>query len=87
MLTFSRGGRGEPRALSLASVVRDAMPMLRSSLPSTLGIEIEADETVSAVLIDEVQAHQVLLNLAINARDAMPDGGALRISVVRCGAA
>jgi len=83
MLTFSRGGRGEPRALSLATVVRDAMPMLRSSLPSTLGIEIEADETVSAVLIDEVQAHQVLLNLAINARDAMPDGGALRISVVR----
>jgi PAS domain S-box-containing protein len=83
MLTFSRGGRGEPRALSLATVVRDAMPMLRSSLPSTLGIEIEADDTVPAVLIDEVQAHQVLLNLAINARDAMPDGGALRISVAR----
>jgi PAS domain S-box-containing protein len=83
MLTFSRGGRGEPRALSLATVVRDAMPMLRSSLPPTLGIEIEVDETVPAVLIDEVQAHQVLLNLAINARDVMPEGGALRISVAR----
>ena len=83
MLTFSRGGRGEPRALSLAAVVRDAMPMLRSALPSTLAIDIDADETVPAVWIDEVQAHQVVLNLAINARDAMPGGGALRIEVKR----
>ena len=83
MLTFSRGGRGEPRALSLTAVVRDAMPMLRSALPSTLAIDIDADETVPAVWIDEVQAHQVVLNLAINARDAMPGGGALRIEVKR----
>jgi len=83
MLTFSRGGRGEPRALSLATVVRDALPMLRSALPSTLAIECECDDAVPAVWIDEVQAHQVLLNLAINARDAMPAGGALRIGVVQ----
>ncbi len=72
MLTFSRGGRGEPRALSLAAVVHDAMPMLRSALPSALAIDIEVDDAVPAVWIDEVQAHQVLLNLAINAqrRDA-----------------
>jgi PAS domain S-box-containing protein len=81
MLTFSRGGRGEPRAVSLAAVVRDALPMLRSALPSTLAIDIEDDGDVPAVWIDEVQAHQVLLNLAINARDAMPGGGALRIGV------
>jgi nitrogen-specific signal transduction histidine kinase/CheY-like chemotaxis protein len=83
MLTFSRGGRGEPRALSLAGVVRDALPMLRSALPSTLAIEVDCDDRVPAVWIDEVQAHQVLLNLAINARDAMPGGGALRIGVVQ----
>jgi PAS domain S-box-containing protein len=81
MLTFSRGGRGEPRALSLAAVVRDAMPMLRSALPSTLAIDVTSDDGAPAVWIDEVQVHQVLLNLAINARDAMPDGGTLRIAV------
>jgi PAS domain S-box-containing protein len=83
MLTFSRGGRGEPRALSLAALVREATPMLRSALPSTLAIEVEVDDAAPAVWMDEVQAHQVLLNLAINARDAMAEGGAIRIAVRR----
>ena len=83
MLTFSRGGRGEPRALSLAALVRDAMPMLRSALPSTLAIDVDVDDAAPAVWMDEVQAHQVLLNLAINARDAMAEGGAIRIAVKR----
>ncbi len=83
MLTFSRGGRGEPRALSLATVVREATPMLRSALPSTLAIDVDVDDTAPAVWMDEVQVHQVLLNLAINARDAMSEGGALRIAVRR----
>ncbi len=81
MLTFSRGGRGEPRALSLAAVVRDGLPMLRSALPSTLEIEVAVDDSVAAVLMDEVQAHQVLLNLAINARDASPASGRIKIAV------
>jgi PAS domain S-box-containing protein len=84
MLTFSRGGRGEPRALSLAGLVREATPMLRSALPSTLAIEIDADDAAPAVWMDEVQAHQVLLNLAINARDAMAEGGVIGIAVRRC---
>ena len=84
MLTFSRGGRGEPRALSLAALVREAKPMLRSALPSTLAIEIDVDDMAPAVWMDEVQAHQVVLNLAINARDAMAEGGAIRIAVRRC---
>jgi PAS domain S-box-containing protein len=81
MLTFSRGGRGEPRALSLPALVRDAIPMMRSALPSTLAIDVVVDADLPAVWMDEVQAHQVLLNLSINARDAMPDGGTLRIAV------
>jgi PAS domain S-box-containing protein len=81
MLAFSRGGRGEPRELSMEEVVHEALPMLRAALPSTLAIEADADPSAPVVLIDEVQAHQVLLNLAINARDAMPGGGVLRIGV------
>jgi len=81
MLTFSRGGRGEPRAVSLAALVREALPMLRSALPATLALEVDVNDSAPSVWIDEVQAHQVLLNLAINARDAMPEGGALNIDV------
>ncbi len=83
MLTFSRGGRGEPRALSLAEVVHEALPMLRSVLPSSLAIDVVADAETPAVRFDEVQANQVLLNLAINARDAMANGGRLTIGVRR----
>ena len=57
--------------------------MLRSALPSTLAIDVDVDDTAPSVWMDEVQAHQVLLNLAINARDAMSEGGALRIAVRR----
>jgi len=83
MLTFSRGGRGEARVVDLAALVRDALPMLRASLPSTLQLLQEYEPETPTVRIDEVQAHQVLLNLAINARDAMSGVGELHISVRR----
>ena len=83
MLTFSRGGRGEARVVDLAALVRDALPMLRASLPSTLRLVDDCDPATPTVRIDEVQAHQVLLNLAINARDAMSGAGELRIGVRR----
>ena len=82
MLTFSRGGRGEPRAVALVALVRDTAPMLRASLPPTLELALECDEA-PPVWVDEVQAHQVLLNLAINARDAMAGSGTVTISVQR----
>jgi PAS domain S-box-containing protein len=81
MLTFSRGGRGEPRAVDLGMLVRDTTPMLRASLPSTLQLVQQCDEQAPPVWIDEIQAHQVLLNLAINARDAMAGAGVVRIGV------
>jgi PAS domain S-box-containing protein len=87
MLTFSRGGRGEPRAVDLASLSREAAPMLRASLPSTLELVLHCDRLVPPVWVDEVQAHQVLLNLAINARDAMAGRGAITIDVRRLDAA
>jgi len=81
MLTFSRGGRGEPRALSLAPLVRESVKLLRSSLPTTVALHIAVDEDASPVLLDPVQIEQVLMNLAINARDAMHSSGDIRIGV------
>jgi PAS domain S-box-containing protein len=84
MLTFSRGGRGEPRALDLAALAHDALPMLRASLPSTLQLTLDCAPQTPPAWTDEVQAHQVLLNLVINARDAMAGVGEIRITVRLC---
>jgi signal transduction histidine kinase len=81
MLTFSRGQRGEPRPLSLPPLIRAAVKLLRSTLPSTVEIETELSADAPAVLLDPVQLEQVLLNLCINARDAMHGTGTIRIGV------
>jgi len=81
MLTFSRGERGEPRRLSLRRLVEDTTPLLRSSLPPTIVFELDCEPTSPMVLVDEIQAGQVLLNLCINARDAMQGVGRLKLDV------
>ena len=81
MLTFSRGQRGEPRPLSLPPLIREAVKMLRSTLPATVEIETELTADVPAVMLDPVQVEQVLLNLCINARDAMHGSGTIRVAV------
>ena len=81
MLTFSRGQRGEPRPLSLGPCVKESVKLLRSSLPATVEIESDLARDVSAVLLDPVQLDQILLNLCINARDAMGGIGAIRVAV------
>jgi PAS domain S-box-containing protein len=80
MLTFSRGQRGERRALSLAPLVQEATQMLRSTLPSTITLRTERAAEVPSVLADPVQFEQVLLNLSINARDAMCGLGEILVS-------
>ena len=81
MLTFSRGQRGEPRPVALAALVRDATQILRSTLPSTMDLGVHVDDPALHALVDPVQAQQVLLNLCINARDAMQGRGRIDLSV------
>ena len=82
MLTFSRGQRGAPRALSLPPLVRESVKLFRASLPSTVEIETEIARDVPAVMLDPVHLDQILLNLCLNARDAMNGVGTIRVSVV-----
>ena len=79
MLTFSRGQRGERLPLSPAPLVDEATQMLRSTLPSTIELRVLADEHVPAILVDPIQFEQVLLNLSINARDAMNNEGDIEV--------
>ena len=83
MLMFSRGHRGSPRTVALASVVRGALGTLQLGLPATLDLSVDADETAGNVLVDPAQVEQVLMNLCINARDATDGLGRLRLSVRR----
>ncbi len=87
MLTFSRGRRGKPQALTLAPLVRESVKLLRSSFPATVNLQVELDADAPPVLLDPVQLEQVLMNLAINARDAIRSSGDIRIAVRRTTAA
>jgi len=81
MLTFSRGQRGERKPVALAGLIRESVKLLRSTLPSTVTLRTVLDEDVPAALIDGVQMDQVLMNLCINARDAMHGAGTIRLSL------
>ena len=76
LLTFSRKDPAVPRVLEIGSVLGEMLTLLTRSLGED--VEIEIDSTHPCwVRIDRSQLEQVILNLAVNARDAMPDGGRL----------
>ena len=79
MLTFSRGQRGEPRSLQLGPQLEEAVRLLQSSLPSSVEIQTDFGADVPCVLLDPLHVEQVLMNLCINARDAMCGKGIVQI--------
>lgn len=81
MLTFSRGQQGERRALDLASTLRECVKLIALTLPSSVELQADFQDDTSPVLIDPVQIEQVLLNLCINARDAMDGTGVIQVGV------
>jgi two-component system, cell cycle sensor histidine kinase and response regulator CckA len=81
LLAFSRRAEAHPAPLDLAGLVRETMPLLRRLVGEDVAVQLRADPKVPLVMADPVQIEQVLLNLAANARDAMPSGGDLGIEV------
>ncbi|BDG09525.1 substrate-binding domain-containing protein [Anaeromyxobacter paludicola] len=79
LLTFSRKQVIEPRVLDLRELVRGAERMLRRTIRESVQIEVALPDQLGKVRADPGQLEQVLLNLAINAQDAMPEGGRLQI--------
>jgi PAS domain S-box-containing protein len=72
---FSRKQMSEPRVISLNDVVADSGKMLSRLIGGDIEIVTHLDPGLGSVVVDPSQMNQVLMNLAINARDAMPDGG------------
>ncbi len=79
LLAFARGGRYEVRPISLNDVAQEVIRLLSRTVDKAIAIEPRLAEGLAAVEGDAGQLHQMLLNLCINACDAMPAGGRLII--------
>ena len=83
LLAFARRQPLKARAVDLCELIRSMRPLLESAVGSQITIETVFGSDAPPALVDQTQIELVILNLAINARDAMPLGGVLRVEV--CG--
>ncbi len=81
LLAFSRKQVLEPKIVRLGAIVRDTGRMLERLIGEDIALSLALPESLATVKADPGQVEQVILNLAVNARDAMPGGGRLTISV------
>src|SRR5215467_3526919 len=80
LLTFSRNQVIQPRPLEMNAIVNDAERMLQRLIGEDIELVTVLDPLLGQVMADPDQIHQVIMNLVVNARDAMPEGGKLEIS-------
>ncbi len=80
VLSFARGIEGERLLLQPARLLKEVQKIVRETFPKSIIVQLAVPEDVWNFLGDPTQLHQVLLNLCVNARDAMPAGGRLRLS-------
>jgi two-component system cell cycle sensor histidine kinase/response regulator CckA len=85
LLAYGRKQTLQPRTLSLNDVIREMAPMLRRLIGEHIRLEVALDPRDGAVHVDLGQIEQVVLNLAVNARDALRAGGTLRLAVESLG--
>ncbi|VAW90826.1 hypothetical protein MNBD_GAMMA22-1255 [hydrothermal vent metagenome] len=82
MLAFGRTSNTKPQATKIDLIVNEVTKLLDSILPSTIQIKLDFDENIPPVMMDPVQLHQIVMNLCINARDAMNGDGVITIKVL-----
>ena len=81
VLTFARGSEGSVVPMQLRHVAKELLQVLRETLPKSILLKQQIEPDLWIIKADPTQMHQVLMNLSLNASDAMPDGGTLSISL------
>lgn len=79
ILSFARGAGGEPAVLHLKQLVTEVENLLKETFPRSITIRTQIAPDLRRIIGNATQLHQVLMNLCVNGRDAMPEGGSLRI--------
>ena len=79
LLAFGRRTVSQLKPLELRPLVEETVRLLERALPESIAVRLVAPDDVAAVNADATQVQQILMNLATNARDAMPDGGQLTV--------
>lgn len=83
LLTFARRQESQPQRVDVNALVRGMAELLRRIVGPRVRLELALAPEAGAVVADPAQAEQVLLNLVTNARDAVPDGGEVRVETAR----
>lgn len=85
ILTFTRGTGGERHPIQIAPVLQEVVNVVQQTFPRSISIQqMIPEHTPWLVLADSTYLHQVLMNLCVNARDAMPHGGTLSLTIAQC---
>ncbi len=77
LLTFSRKVESKLRPVNINQEIKQIEKLLKRTIPRMIDIELHLEENIKVINADPAQVEQVLMNLGVNARDAMPDGGKL----------
>jgi two-component system, cell cycle sensor histidine kinase and response regulator CckA len=81
ILEFGRGTNAEPQLIEPKHLVHEIIAFVTQTFPKSIRIEENTNPNLWGIRVNPTQLHQVLLNLCVNARDAMPNGGTLSLSI------
>jgi nitrogen-specific signal transduction histidine kinase/CheY-like chemotaxis protein len=84
ILSFAHGASSVPQLVQIKHILRETLTVARETYPKNISVEYNFPDNLWPIMADPSQMHQVLLNLCVNARDAMPSGGTLSLSAENC---
>lgn len=82
LMAFARKQELKPQNVNVSELIRSFSKLVRSTLPANIKIEMREEENLPGIFVDPGRLESALLNLCINSRDAMPDGGTITIEVM-----